>query len=75
MTAKVIEAFQAMNTPKALRALADELEQAGDHHVSVVVIIDGESIDVRGFGTKTTVGAAYMLLDVAKQTLLNEDFE
>lgn len=70
MTEKVIEAFQAMNTPKSLRALADELEQDGDNHISVVVIIDRDGVDVRGLGTKTTVGAAYMLLDVAKQKLL-----
>ena len=72
---KVVEAFKAMNTPKALRALADEMEAAGLDNTSVVVIIDRDEIDVRGLGTKTTVGAAYMLLDIAKQTLLNMEFE
>lgn len=72
---KVVEAFQAMNTPKALRALDDELEAAGLDHASVVVIIDRDEIDVRRLGSKTTVGAAYMLLDIAKQTLLSMEFE
>lgn len=72
---KVVEAFQAMNTPKALRALADELEAAELDHISVVVVIDREGIDVRSLGTKTTIGAAYMLLDVAKATLIGMQFE
>jgi hypothetical protein len=72
---KVVEAFQAMSTPKALRALADELERDGEEHISVVLIIDRDEVDVRGLGTKTTVGAAYMLLDIAKQTLLSSEFE
>lgn len=72
---KVVEAFQAMNTPKALRALADELETAELDHVAVVVIIDGEDVDVRGLGAKTTIGTAYMLLDEAKQILRGMRFE
>ena len=55
--------------------MADELEKAGDDHISVVVIIDRDVVDVRGLGTKTTIGAAYMLLDVAKASLLDSQFE
>ena len=74
MTAKIIHAFQAMNTPQALRQLADELEENGENHISVVVIIDGDPVDVRGLGTKTTVGTAYMMLDLAKRGLLTGEY-
>lgn len=72
---KVVEAFQAMNTPKALRALADELEAKGLDHITTLVIMDHDGIDIRGLGVKTTIGIGYMLLDKAKLHLLDVAFE
>jgi len=69
----VIEAFEAMSTCKALRALADELEEEGRLHECVVVIIDGDYTDVRGFGTKCNREVANLLIDLGKQTLLGSD--
>ena len=69
----VIEAFEAMSTCKALRALADELEEEGRLHENVVVIIDGEDVDVRGFGTKCNIAVANILIDYGKQKLLGSD--